>query len=82
MTLIRLLGAGGAAFHLHTTSQQTLGIISQTKMGKNDKKGSGKGKGGGDSSEGGGKTKGAQSINVRHILVSLIALDASPLHVC
>uniref|UniRef100_A0A0B7JPW7 Peptidyl-prolyl cis-trans isomerase n=1 Tax=Bionectria ochroleuca TaxID=29856 RepID=A0A0B7JPW7_BIOOC len=37
-------------------------------MGKNDKKGSGKGKGGGDSSEGGGKTKGAQSINVRHIL--------------
>ncbi|KAK7225727.1 hypothetical protein V2G26_013730 [Clonostachys chloroleuca] len=37
-------------------------------MGKNDKKGSGKGKGGGDSNEGGGKAKGAQSINVRHIL--------------
>ncbi|CAG9972034.1 unnamed protein product [Clonostachys byssicola] len=37
-------------------------------MGKNDKKGGGKGKGGGDSNEGGGKAKGAQSINVRHIL--------------
>lgn len=36
-------------------------------MGKNDKKGAAKGKAGGD--EGGGKAKGAQSINVRHILV-------------
>ncbi|KJZ72164.1 Peptidyl-prolyl cis-trans isomerase PIN4 [Hirsutella minnesotensis 3608] len=42
-------------------------------MGKNDKKGgdkaAGKAKGGGDSKDaGGGKAKGAQSINVRHIL--------------
>lgn len=41
-------------------------------MPKNDKKGAGKsegkGKGGGDK-EAGGKPKGAQSINVRHILV-------------
>jgi NIMA-interacting peptidyl-prolyl cis-trans isomerase 4 len=44
-------------------------------MGKNDKKGGGdkgaKGKGGGDAGKdsGGKGTKGAQSINVRHILV-------------
>lgn len=38
------------------------------KMGKNDKKG--KGGGGGGDKEAGGKAKGAQSINVRHILVS------------
>lgn len=50
-------------------------------MGKNDKKGSGKGKGGGDSNEGGGKAKGAQSINVRHILVSLVAFGCQPLHI-
>ncbi|KAF4121277.1 peptidyl-prolyl cis-trans isomerase NIMA-interacting 4 [Geosmithia morbida] len=38
-------------------------------MGRNDKKGGGKGGGGGDKdAAGGGKTKGAQSINVRHIL--------------
>lgn len=37
------------------------------KMGKNDKKGKG---GGGDDKAAGGKAKGAQSINVRHILVS------------
>lgn len=36
-------------------------------MGKNDKKGKG---GGGGDKEAGGKAKGAQSINVRHILVS------------
>lgn len=38
-------------------------------MGKNDKKGKGGGGGGGDK-EATGKAKGAQSINVRHILVS------------
>lgn len=43
-------------------------------MGKSDKKGgdkaAGKGKGSGDKEAGiGGKAKGAQSINVRHILV-------------
>lgn len=41
-------------------------------MGKNDKKGSDKGgaKGkGGDKEAAGGKAKGAQLINVRHILV-------------
>lgn len=38
-------------------------------MGKNDKKGKGGG-GGGDKDAGGGKAKGAQAINVRHILVS------------
>ncbi len=42
-------------------------------MGKNDKKGGdkgGKGKGAGDGGkDAGGKAKGAQSINVRHILV-------------
>ncbi|KAK2590166.1 Peptidyl-prolyl cis-trans isomerase pin4 [Conoideocrella luteorostrata] len=41
-------------------------------MGKNDKKSSdkpaGKGKAGADKESGGGKAKGAQSINVRHIL--------------
>jgi NIMA-interacting peptidyl-prolyl cis-trans isomerase 4 len=43
-------------------------------MPKNDKKGgdksSGKGKGGDKESSAGSKSKGAQSINVRHILVS------------
>lgn len=50
-------------------------------MGKNDKKGGGKSEGKGkggkgkgddkdDKKEAGGKAKGAQSINVRHILVS------------
>lgn len=50
-------------------------------MGKNDKKGGsggggGKGKGGGAGAEkeGTGKAKGAQSINVRHILVSGVFL--------
>merc|ERR1712000_205232 len=37
------------------------------EMGKNDKKGKGGG-GGGDKDAGGGKAKGAQAINVRHIL--------------
>lgn len=46
------------------------------EMAKNDKKGGGgKGKGGGggggEKDTGGGKAKGAQSINVRHILVCL-----------
>lgn len=41
-------------------------------MGKNDKKGGDKsgGKSKGADKEAGGKAKGAQSINVRHILVS------------
>lgn len=52
-------------------------------MGKNDKKGAGGGKGkgggsGGADKEAGGKAKGAQSINVRHILV-LSDLTASKL---
>lgn len=40
-------------------------------MGKNDKKGGGGGdKGGKGGDKDGGKAKGAQSINVRHILVN------------
>ena len=46
-------------------------------MGKNDKKGGdkagGKGKGGGGGDKDAGKAKGAQSINVRHILVSSLS---------
>ena len=51
----------------HTTTR------SKDKMGKNDKKaggGSGGGKGKGNNDKEAGKAKGAQSINVRHILVA------------
>lgn len=47
-------------------------------MGKNDKKGGdkggGKGKDSKESKDAGGKTKGAQSINVRHILAGSSSL--------
>ena len=57
-------------------------------MGKNDKKGAdkgGKAKGGdkgkdAKDSGSGGKAKGAQSINVRHILVSRVAAQLPPRH--
>ena len=60
-------------------SSSSYTTISSEKMGKNDKKGAdkgGKAKGGdkgkdAKDSGSGGKAKGAQSINVRHILVSL-----------
>jgi hypothetical protein len=45
------------------------------KSGKG--KGQGKGKGEGDSDDKGGKAKGAQSINVRHILVRRISTAQS-----
>jgi len=53
-------------------------------MGKNDKKGgekaAAKGKSGGDKEAGGSKAKGAQSINVRHILVRLSHPHAPKAH--